>query len=212
MKSRKIISLPVAIFTIAAALFFNGCGSNYSPEQKKYIKQIEAERTAKNEQMKNDPNSPFNRKGKIEFHNLNYFDPDPEFVFHSKLFEYEKKDSIVTQGTKGDVRKGLRWGYLLFNYKNKEYRLNVYEIKGVSDGATYYAVWFRDKTTNNQTYGVGRYLDFEKSADPQHVYQIDFNLAYNPYCAYSPNFSCTVPLKEDFIDIAVEAGEKKFHD
>lgn len=51
-----------------------------------------------------------------------------------------------------------------------------------------------------------------KIEDPNHVYTIDFNLAYNPYCAYSPNFSCAIPTKEDFITIAINAGEKKFHD
>ncbi|MGE5401501.1 MAG: DUF1684 domain-containing protein, partial [Ignavibacteriales bacterium] len=66
-------------------------------------------------------------------------------------------------------------------------------------------------TTNDETYGVGRYLDFEKNENPDYVYTIDFNLAYNPYCAYSPNYSCAIPTKDDYVDLAIRAGEKKFH-
>ncbi len=212
MRNRNVRILLAVILPVLVALFLVYRKPSYTPEEEKYIKQIESLRAEKDKEMRDDPSSPFNRKGKVGFHPLNYFDVDPAFVFQSKLYEFEKKDSITTQGTKGDIRKGLRWGYVKINYKNKDYKINVYQIKGANDGATYYAIWFTDKTTNDQTYGVGRYLDFEKSDDPNHVYQIDFNLAYNPYCAYSPNYSCTVPLREDYLDIAVKAGEKKFHD
>jgi uncharacterized protein len=211
MKDRKK-RVAIALFVVFIAVFVVIQRPKYSPEEEKYIKQIEKERIEKDKYMKDDPDSPFNKKGKVEFHSLNYFKVDPKFVFQSKLFEFENKDSITTQGTKGDPRKGIRWGYVTINYDKKEYRINVYEVKSVSTGQTYFALWFTDKTTNDETYGVGRYLDFEKKEDPNHVYQIDFNLAYNPYCAYSGNYSCTVPLKEDFINLAVTAGEKKFHD
>lgn len=212
MKNKNLIFIIAAMVLILAVLFIVTRKPSYSPEEEKYIKQIEEKRTEKDNWMKNDPNSPFNKKGKVEFHSLKYFDVDPAFVFHSKLTENEVKDSITTQGTKGDIRKGVRWGYVEINYMDQNYKINVYQMKSAATGETYYAIWFTDITTNDATYGVGRYLDFEKSDDPEHIYQIDFNLAYNPYCAYSSNYSCTVPLKEDFINIAVKAGEKKFHD
>lgn len=212
MKNRNVGALIAVFICVFTVLFVVNRKPSYTPEEEKYIKQIETQRAEKDTQMKNDPSSPFNKKGKVEFHSLNYFDVKPEFVFHSKLTENETKDSITTQGTKGDTRKGVRWGFVTFNYNKKEYKINVYKMMSASTGTEYFAIMFTDKTTNDETYGVGRYLDFEKSEDPNHVYQIDFNLAYNPYCAYSPNYSCTVPLKEDFIDLAVTAGEKKFHD
>jgi uncharacterized protein len=212
MKNKNLILIIAAMVVILAALFVVIKRPSYSPEEEKYIKQVEAKRAEKDTYMKEDANSPFNKKGKVEFHSLKYFDVDPGFVFHSRLIENEVKDSITTQGTKGDIRKGLRWGYVTINYLNKEYKINVYQMKNVSLGEIYYAIWFTDKTTNDAAYGVGRYLDFEKSDDPEHLYQIDFNMAYNPYCAYTSTYSCTVPLKEDFINIAINAGEKKFHD
>lgn len=211
MKNKTIGVAVIFILVIVILLIINN-RPKYSPDEEKYIKQIETKRIEKDAYMKDNPNSPFNKKGKVEFHSLKYFGVDPKFVFQSKLNEFEKKDSITTQGTKGDIRKGVRWGYVTINHNGKEYKINVYQIKGINDGATYYTIWFTDKTTNDETYGVGRYLDFEKSDDPNHIYQIDFNLAYNPYCAYTSNYSCTVPLKEDFIDTAIKAGEKKFHD
>ena len=48
--------------------------------------------------------------------------------------------------------------------------------------------------------------------DPEHVYTLDFNLAYNPYCAYTPAYGCAVPRKEDHLDLAITAGEKKWHE
>ena len=71
-------------------------------------------------------------------------------------------------------------------------------------------MWFTDKTTNKESYGVGRYLRMEVFDDPDYIYEVDFNLAYNPYCAYSVDFSCAVPTKDDYIDLAITAGEKTF--
>ncbi|MBA4407367.1 hypothetical protein C0389_08840 [bacterium] len=192
-------------------LFLVGCGKNYTPEQKAYIARIGKEREAKNEWMKNDDSSPFNKKGKIEFHNLNYFDVDPDFVFKSKLFQYSPKGTVTVFGTKGDERKMVRYGYFMINYDKKDYKVNFYE--GTTRGGDkYYTISFTDQTTNDETYGVGRYIEMELNSDPDHLYDIDFNLAFSPYCAYSPDYSCSIPLKEDYIPIAIRAGEKKYHD
>jgi uncharacterized protein (DUF1684 family) len=75
------------------------------------------------------------------------------------------------------------------------------------------SVWFTDETTGKETYRVGRYVEVgEENPDPQFVYTIDLNKAYNPYCAYSDLYSCAIPRKEDHIPIAIRAGEKNYHD
>lgn len=191
-------------------LFLASCGENYSPEKKEYIASIEKHRQEKDDFMKNDPNSPFNFKGKVEFHPLNYFEVDPDYVFESKLFEYPTKDTISIFGTKGEERKVIRYGYIKFEYKKNPYKLNVYEGSAKS-GEKYHSIWFTDITTNDESYGVGRYLDFELNPEADFIYTIDFNLAYNPYCAYSPDYTCAIPTKEDFVDLKIEAGEKNFH-
>jgi len=189
----------------------SACGKNYTPEQKEHIAKVELQRKEKNEYMKSSQDSPFNFKGKVEFHDLKYFDIDPGYVFKSKLYEYQPKDTVTIYGTKGEPRKVVRYGYVLFNYNNTEYKINVYEGK-TRDNVIYHSIWFTDKTTNNESYGVGRYIDFEKKDDANYIYEIDFNAAYNPYCAYSPKYSCAIPTKEDYIPVEIKAGEKKFHE
>ncbi len=70
------------------------------------------------------------------------------------------------------------------------------------------SVWFTDRTTGIETYPVGRYVNVDNlDSDPGHLYVIDLNKAYNPYCAYSDFFTCAVPGREDHLDLAVRAGE-----
>lgn len=178
-------------------------------EDDPYVQAMELERKENNEYMKNDPNSPFNKKGKVEFHSLNYYPVDKDFIFESKLYENEVKDTVTIYGTKGEPRETVRWGYVLINYEGEEHKVHVYE--STYDEKQYYSIWFTDKTTGETTYEVGRYLSFDKVEDTGHVYTIDFNKAFNPYCAYTPTYSCAIPTKEDYIDIAIEAGEQKFH-
>ncbi len=204
-KNRNLL----AIF-LSTIIFF-ACGKDYTPEEEAYIKRIEEIRAQKDYRMISSPESPFNNPEKVNFHPLNYYDVDPDFVFKSKLYLYNNADTVVIYGTKGEPRKALRFGYLKINYEGKDYKLNVYKNFSV-DGKIYYSIWFTDETTNKETYGVGRYLEFEPVNDPNHVYTIDFNLAFNPYCAYSSAYSCAIPTKEDHLPIEIKAGEKKFHD
>lgn len=211
MKTKYLFAGIIIIVLFFAVIFF--MGREYKSDDSGhalYSAHIDSMRAAKNNEMKTNPQSPFNMDPKAHFENLKYYNPNPNFVFTSRLYEYDRKDTILIYGTKGEERKVEKFGYVKFNYKSKPYKMNVY--KGISrTGEEYYSLWFTDKTTNNNTYGVGRYIDFEKNKDKDYVYTIDFNLAYNPYCAYSSKYSCAVPTKEDYLDLAVEAGEKKFH-
>lgn len=210
LKKIVLINTVILAAAILVLIYFISSKKNYSPEQRKYIELIQSQRKDKDDFMKKNPESPFNQDKNAVFHPLKYYEVDPDFVFKSKLYKYAAMDTIKIFGTKGEERKAVRFGYVKFNYKNIEYRINVYE--GTSkDGSGYYAIWFTDKTTGDETYGVGRYLDFDLNNDSEYVYTIDFNLAYSPYCSYSAKYSCAIPSKEDHIDLAIEAGEKKFH-
>jgi uncharacterized protein (DUF1684 family) len=203
----KLIIYSVIIFLPILLL---SCGKKNPPEVVQYVKEVEQYRHEKNDYMKDNPASPFNQDSLVQFKPLNYYAVDPEFVFKSKLHQYIQKDTINIYGTKGEARKAVKYGYVAFNYKKEQYRINVY--KGFSaEGGEYYSIWFTDKTTGGDTYGVGRYIDFDINPDSNYVYTVDFNLAYNPYCAYSSRYSCAIPTKDDYIDLAVTAGEKKFH-
>jgi uncharacterized protein (DUF1684 family) len=198
------------IFALFLSLLLLSCGRTYTPEEKAYIASIMKSRQEKDDWMKNDPSSPFKRDSLSHFAPLKYFDVDPDFKFTSTLREYPQKDTVIILGTKGEERKTVKYGYVLWNFRGKEIPINVY--KGVSrTGQEYYSIWFTDKTTGKTTYHVGRYLDFELNPDKNFLYTIDFNEAYSPYCSYSSSYSCAVPSKDDHIDVEITAGEKSFH-
>lgn len=198
------------LLLILFAFIFFSCAKNYTPEQKKYIADIERQRKEKDDYMKNDPSSPFNQDPKAHFQDLKYYEVNPDYLFHSKLYEYKNKDTVKIFGTKGEERKAVRIGYVNIDFKQGKRNVNVYKSTS-KNGETYYSIWFTDLTTGNETYGVGRYLDFDFNPDSNFIYTIDFNLAYNPYCSYSSKYSCAIPTKEDHIDLAIKAGEKSFH-
>ncbi|MCH7974884.1 MAG: DUF1684 domain-containing protein [Bacteroidetes bacterium] len=205
----KYKNSPIILFLLFVAIL-NSCGIEYTTEQQKYITSIVKMRKVKDNYMKNNPGSPFNVDSNAVFQPLNYYPVSPNFVFNSKLYRYEKQDTVDVYGTKGEVRKTLKFGYIKFDFENKEYKMNVYQGQ-IKSGEKYYSIWFIDNTTGKETYGVGRYLDFEFNADYNFIYTIDFNLAYNPYCSYSAKYSCAVPTKDDYINIALTVGEKNFH-
>ena len=175
-----------------------------------YINGIVAHRNEKDSLMSVEEHSPFNRDTTVEFSPLKYYVPDPAFLFKSKLFLYDPQDTVEIFGTKCEIRQVIKEGYIKLDFEETEYRVNVYKGFG-SNGVAYHSIWFTDKTTGEETYGVGRYLDFEMNEDPNFVYDIDFNYAYNPYCSYSAQYSCPIPREEDYLDFLIEAGEKNFH-
>lgn len=183
--------------------------TEFTPDEE-YIADLQKERAQIDSFMQFDSYSPFNRKEKVDFSPLRYFEPTEEFIFQSKLFEYELKDTVDVYGTKGELRRVIKEGYVELNYGGEKHKLNVYKSFG-RNGEVYYSMWFTDESTGEETYGVGRYLNFEKSEDKNHVYTIDFNRTYNPYCAYSSSFTCPIPRKEDHLSFKILAGEKNFH-
>jgi len=180
------------------------------PLDELYINKLIQERANKDREMKSDSHSPFNIDSIAKFGPLKYYEPSSEFIFKSKLYINAKQDTIKIFGTRGEERKAIIEGYVLLKYKGKDYKLNIHKSFS-PQGQSYHNIWFTDRTTGKETYPVGRYLDFELNADPDYVYEIDFNRAYNPYCAYSDLFTCPIPTKDDYLDFEIKAGEKNFH-
>ena len=202
----------LTIILFISLVFSITCTENKldTPEMKSYVAELVRQRKEKDYSMQFDQSSPFMRDTSITFKPLNYYKPNPDFIFRSKLYSYEDQDTVEIMGTKGEKRPTIVIGYLDLNYKDKVYKVNVYKSISIT-GEAYYSIWFTDRTTGKETYGVGRYLDFELNDDPDFIYTIDFNKAFNPYCAYTPLYTCPIPRKEDHIDLNIEAGEKNFH-
>lgn len=173
--------------------------------------------------FRTDPGSPFRRDSSITFTGIRWFPVDPRYRVTSVLHPYDTKDTVTVYGTKGEPRRQLRYGYFEFVLPDSTgspvtVRLNAYKFTPY-DGNRYalfkdhLSVWFTDRTTGRETYHVGRYLEVGlHRPDPAHVYVLDFNKAYNPYCAYSSLFSCAIPRDEDRLNVALLAGERLYHE
>ncbi len=110
-------------------------------------------------------------------------------------------------------RHYYKYGRLDFIIDDKEYLLFVYQGKdlmGLEQYKDYLFVPFTDATTGDESYGSGRYLEFYKKDIVSGIVQLDFNKAYNPYCAYSPDYKCPIPPKENRLSAAIRAGEMNF--
>jgi uncharacterized protein len=218
----KYIRFLISIIFILTA--FIGCSQKQSQpaaftsqDSIKIVQEILAHRSEVDSAFEHDPSSPFHRDSSIQFTGIKWFPPDIKYYFKSKLYRYEQPETVSIYGTKGEERKHLKYGYFILPFEEKEHRINVYKFTA-SDPArfikyrNYLSVWFTDLTTGNQTYNVGRYVDVEEeSSEPNHLYIINLNNAYNPYCAYTHLYSCAIPPKEDHLDFAVIAGEMKYH-
>ncbi len=113
----------------------------------------------------------------------------------------------------GTVKYFYKYGRLDFIIDGKECLLYVYQGKDLMQTEQYkdyLFVPFTDATTGNESYGSGRYLEFYKKDIENNTLQLDFNKAYNPYCAYATGFKCPVPPRENRLTIPIKAGEMNF--
>lgn len=154
--------------------------------------------------------SPIPAETRNDFAGLNYFEYNPELHFEGNLVRYDSGDSTVIYATReGDIRPALKYGYFPFTFRDKEFRLEVFKMGSKSDPSRQHLfLGFTDATGGNLTYGGGRYIDIEENA--QNYYVVDFNYAYNPYCAYNHRYSCAVPPSENRLPFPVLAGEKLY--
>lgn len=208
MTKRSIRSLTAAYFIFLLILLAGGC-SSYTPEEEALIAEIQQQRAEKDQDFKADPNSPLLAEDKTDFAGLKYYPIDLNLRFEGSIVRYDSlvPDTII--GTKGDLRPAVKYGYFPFEYRGETYRLQIFKI--LRDNPAYQKylfLGFTDQTGGTETYGGGRYIDLVEN-DENH-YVIDFNQAYNPWCAYNPNYSCAIPSKENRLSFAVTAGEKNF--
>jgi len=163
-------------------------------------------REGKDDFFKTDPQSPLSLAQKRTFTSLNYFPENLQMRFDVPLERTEKPEHIVMATSTGDEQDYMHIGQIRFNVQGQVAILQVY----VSETDGEYFIPFVDATGPAETYCAGRYLEPENlSGGKLHV---DFNLAYNPYCAYNDSWSCSLPPRANRIAVRIEAGEKKFHD
>lgn len=132
------------------------------------------------------------------------------------LTKFERKENSpwFWMSTSGTAKQQYRvYGTISFTLHDTTVLLQVYQSKSLMANEEYkdhLFIPFTDATSGFETYGGGRYIDLSISDIIGNTYLIDFNKAYNPYCAYSTGYNCPIPPKENDLAVAVKAGEKNF--
>src|SRR3989475_2614754 len=155
-----------------------------NPEGKDWIRQVQDFRKGKDEFFTTSHESPLAHSKTHSIKMLRYFPPDPKFKVHTTLHKYDNPERVSMTTSKGTRQQFHRLSNELF-------------------------IPFRDETSGKESYGAARYLDIEE--EPDDSYMIDFNYAYNPYCAYSEDYVCPLPPKENWLEVRITAGEMNYH-
>lgn len=159
-------------------------------------------RKAKDDSFAHDPHSPLTPQQRNSFTGLSYFPDHPELNLVVEVERFPEGDEITMQTSTGDLQVYRRFGRFKFNVEGELAELTIFANQHG------YFLPFVDSQANKETYGAGRYLEPEELADGR--FAIDFNLAYNPYCAYNDRWSCPLTPFENRLKVAIPAGEKNF--
>jgi len=160
-------------------------------------------RKMKDEFFSHDGSSPLTPEQKKSFKGLKYFPANPDLSLEVMVEEFPDKQRIEMQTTTGDIQVYERYGKFSFKVDGQTAELTIYHSP---DG---YFLPFVDSLARKDTYPAGRYLEPEPLGDNQ--FKVDFNLAYNPYCAYNEYWSCPLTPFENRLRVPIRAGEKLFH-
>jgi uncharacterized protein (DUF1684 family) len=158
-----------------------------------------ASRQQKDQFFKSHPQSPLTPQQQTAFNALRYYDPNPALDFTLRIEPIADGKFVQMQSTTGEIRMMKRYGHFTFPVESQETTLTLYE-------ADYgFFLPFVDANAGTETYPAGRYLEPEYLGDNH--FHIDFNQAYNPYCAYGDGWSCPITPAENRLSVAIRAGE-----
>jgi uncharacterized protein (DUF1684 family) len=174
--------------------------------------ELEEQRRAKDHHFKHDPDSPLPDSAKAHFSGLRYFPIDFNYRFEGPIEKYAAAETLALATSDGRVKKALRFGRFSFMLDRQHQSLEVYRLLTLpQEYADYLFIPFTDLTSGEESYAGGRYLDLVEQKENRYV--IDFNLAYNPSCAYGrKDFSCPIPPRANDLTIRIAAGEKNWED
>jgi hypothetical protein len=202
--------LSLFLLLLCAALLFPACGrQEESAEPTATEDPVTSERRLKDAAFKNGPDSPLPEPDRAGFRGLAYYPIDASLSFRADLNRHPVPRKVRIGTNTGEIRDGLRYGWFEFEIQGAAYCLQAYRMEGNSGnkGPSLF-IPFKDATSGTETYAAGRYLDLPENTSG--VYTLDFNRAYNPYCAYGKNYSCPVPPPENTLPIAIRAGERDY--
>jgi uncharacterized protein len=153
--------------------------------------------------------SPLGKDLAFKFKGHEFYPADVKYCVKARLKRTPGEAPFKMATTKSITKDYVKYGEITFTVKGKKLKLNVYQsldLMKTEKYKNYLFLPFKDLTSGNGSYGGGRYIDL-LTTDSDTIL-VDFNKAYNPYCAYSDQYYCPIPPKENFLDVEIKAGLK----
>ena len=198
-------STVLVLTLLAACAGAAACSSGPgAPDDSAYVTEIETGRAVKDQAWResDDPVPPSKRDTLLP---LRYYAPDINYSVPGQLKLSDDRPVVQMPTSTGELRPMEQVGELQFTLQGQPMTLGAFVAAGTRRIESLF-VPFADLTTGKDTYSAGRYLDLHPTATG--IYTIDFNLAYNPTCAYNETYSCPYPPKSNRLNVAILAGEK----
>lgn len=198
----------IRVFTAAVGLVVaSACTSGPPPPpgEASSIQSVEEWRATKEQYMREDPESPVPESKRSALLPLRYYEADASYVVPAELKLYNERSVLEMPTSTGTLRKMERVGTLMFALHGQPMTLDAFVEAGQRLESLF--VPFADATTTSgETYAAGRYLDIPLTRTG--LYEVDFNKAYNPFCAYNERYECPFPPASNRLKVAIRAGEK----
>ena len=195
----KKVIVPIVLVAVAIIVAYTFLSS-----EEDYVTLIEKHREEQRIFLKDSDESPFNQFN-ISFNGLNYFKPNPEFNIKADIVPFTNKQLISLATSTGEKEDYLKFGKATFTINNESVELVLLQPLNKQN---ILFIAFTDATSAEETYGAGRYIDLDYNGESRMM--IDFNKAYNPYCAFVDDYSCPLPLPENNLTVSILAGEKSY--
>lgn len=182
-------------------------------QEKAIIEELVAYQASENEEFRNIETTILTAEDFQHFSDLKFYPIDLKYRVNATLVRTPNEVPFLMPTTTDRLPEYVKFGDVFFTIDNEKLTLELYqstnheEEEGYED---YLFLPFTDLTSGDGSYGGGRFLDVRIPAGNELI--LDFNKAYNPYCAYNSKYSCPIPPKENDILVRIEAGVKAFQE
>lgn len=196
---KKILIAVVSVVAIISIIYSLSGGQT----QEQLEEEMAKHRDETDRFMRFSDESPF-KDAEVEYKELNYYPADLKYKIKARFEPVGKQEIYTLQTNDGKEKQYLTYGTAKFELDEIKNELLI--LENVEENELFLA--FGDATSAIETYGAGRYLDVTHTGGNSII--LDFNKAYNPFCAYNTSYSCPLPPKQNLLEIAIKAGEKNF--
>jgi uncharacterized protein (DUF1684 family) len=197
------------MITLLAFCFLTGFA--YGQGEADAMDEIQNHRKKQEDTFRNREESPLSDADRKKFKGLKYYPVDLKYRLRATFIKNEHPVLFKMKTTTTRLPEYVKYGEVRFAIDSQSYSLEVYQSPEISQRPgyeDYLFIPFTDLTNGDETYDVGRYIGFSVPRTEEVI--VDFNMAYNPYCSYSAEYSCPIPPAVNDLQIRIPVGEKKF--